>query len=174
MALLSAAQKAVVKADILADATLNSFPNNSDGNLAVAAIYNIVSTADFRVWRTSVMKSELTNVTTTAGTTFTWAGNGYITRSQGERDAFVALFNAQNAVNPSLTQVRVAFSDIFSGTGNAAANRAHLLAAGQRASTRIEKLLVASTDAGTTAAPALMGFEGPVSPADIEAARNLP
>lgn len=168
--MLTTAQQATVKADILADQTLNAFPNNSDGAFAIAAIYNQTAAPDFWVWRTNVPKNEFTNSTGPDGTTFTWVGNGFITRSAGEQTAWVELFNSTHSVNASLPNVRQAFADIFSGSGNAAANRTHMLGVARRKATRLEKLLATGT--GSTASPAVMGFEGSVSYSDIELARQ--
>jgi hypothetical protein len=173
---LTSAQLSTVKADILANADLNVFPNNSDGNFAIAALYNRPASPVFWVWRTQVTKSELVNNTSldadgVTTRTFNWTGTGFITRSQGERDAFNALFNGTNSVNPSLPQVRQAFLDIFSGaTAPAPSNRTHLGNISRRESSRIEKLFATGT--GSAASPATMGFEGSVTYQDIEAARN--
>lgn len=167
---LTAAQKATIKADILADGTLNAQPNNSDGAFAIAAAYNLAAAVDFWVWRTAVDKKEFTNQTSQDGTNFTWVGNGFITRSAGEQTAWAELFNSTHQVNASLPNVRQAFSDIFSGTGNAAANRTHMMSIARRKATRIEKLLATGT--GSTASPGVMGFEGDISYQDVGEARN--
>lgn len=173
---LTTAQLTTLKADIAADQALSSLPNNSDGNFAIAAVYNIVASPDFWVWRTSVSKAELTNTSGPEGTTFTWVGNGFITRSAGEQAAWREIFNGSNNVNPSLANVRQAFSDIFSGAGNAAANRTHLLAVARKKATRAQKLFASGT--GSTASPAMM--QGDVtefylmSYQEVEMARNLP
>lgn len=167
---LTTAQKATVKADILADSTLNAFPNNSDGAFAIAAAYNLPAAVDYWVWRTSVDKKEFTNQTSQDGTNFTWVGNGFITRSVGEQTAWAELFNSTHQVDASRASVRQAFADIFSGTGNAAANRTHMLATARRKATRIEKLLATGT--GSTASPGVMGFEGAISYSDVDEARN--
>jgi hypothetical protein len=161
----------ILKADIAAS-EFASLPINPDTSSAIALAYNLAATPDYWVWRTKVTKSELTNNTSQDGTVFTWNGNGYILRSQGERDAFRALFNGSDEVNPSLPQVRQAFLDIFSGTGNAALNREHLAAIGRRKATRAEKLFAAG--AGTTVSPSLLDFEGNLSFQDVSQARELP
>jgi hypothetical protein len=168
--MLTPAQQATVKADILADSMLNAFPNNSDGAFEIAKLYNLPAAVDFWVWRTAVDRNEFTNSTSVDGTTFTWVGNGFITRSVGEQTAWSELFNSTHSVNPSLPNVRQAFADIFSGSGNAAANRTHMLAIARRKTTRLEKLLATGT--GSTASPGLLTFEGTVSFNDIELARN--
>jgi hypothetical protein len=137
-----------------------------------AALLNAVRSPDFWVWRTSVPKNEIVTQTSQDGTTFTWAGNGFITRSVGELECWNQLFNSTLTTNPSLANVRQAFSDIFSGTGNAASNRAHLLAVARRKATVGEHLFATGT--GTTGSPGLMGPEGVVTVANVSAARNRP
>jgi hypothetical protein len=60
-----------------------------------------------------------------------------------------------------LPNVRQAFTDIFSGTGNAATNRTHLQAVSKRAANRLEKLFATGT--GSLASPATMTVEGSIS-----------
>jgi hypothetical protein len=169
---LTTAQKATVKADIENTPELNAFPNNSDGNLAIASIYNVVASPDFWVWRNGVAKHEVVNQLGRTGTSFVWAGNGFITRSAGELECWNQLFNSSLTCDPSLPNVRQAFSDIFSGAGNAALNRTHLDVISRRKASRIEKLLATGSGLDTTAGSATMGFVGPVSGTDIDAARN--
>ena len=169
---LNTAQFVLLKNDIVADIALNSQPQNSDGAFAIASAYNLNAVSDYWVWRSSVSKSELVSETSVDNTTFTWVGNGFITRSAGEQTAFREIFGDVGMVNAALPQVRQAFLDIFSGTGNAAANRTHLATISRRRATRAEKLFAVGT--GTTAAPALMTFEGALSYQDMQTARELP
>lgn len=165
---LTTAQKATVKADIIADGTLNAFPQNSDGASAIAEAYNLPASPDFYVWRTKVTEAEVVGTTSAEATVWSWPA--YIARSVAERDCWDRLFAANN-VNASLPQVRSAFTDIFSGSANSApAQRTHLAAIAKRKATRIEKLLATGT--GSQAVPATMGFEGPVSYPQIETARQ--
>lgn len=167
---LTPAQNATLKADIIADGTLNAQPMNSDGAFAIAAAYNLQAAPDFWVWRTSVTKSEIVQKTSQDSTVFAWTGTGFITRSVGEQAAWRELFE-NGACNPSLPNTRQAFQDIFSGgTAPAPANRTHLLAVARRKATRIEKLFATGT--GSTASPAAMVIEGSISYQDAEAARN--
>lgn len=169
--MLTSQQLATLKADILADSNLNSQPNNDDGNFAIAAIYNAAASPDYWVYRTRVSKAEYTQSTSIDGTVFNWTGAGFITRAQGERDAWRELFNGNDECNPSLANVRQAFTDIFSGgTAPAPANRTHLATVSRRKATRVEKLF--ATGAGTTANPSVMGFEGSITFQDVSAARN--
>jgi hypothetical protein len=168
---LTSAQLTALKNDIAADGTLSQIPHTSDGAFDVAAAYNLAFAPDFWVWKTSITKHELVNGTGPDGTVFNWTGAGFITRSQGERDAFAAIFNSTLTCNPSLPQVRQAFGDIFSGnTAPAPANRTHLLAIARRKATRAERLFAAGT--GSTASPGTLTFEGTLSFNDVLQAWN--
>ena len=169
---MTPAQLLILHTDILADPLFLAQPQNSDGAFAIASAYNLDAVPDYWVWRTSVSKAELVSGTSVDNTTFTWVGNGFITRSAGEQTAFREIFGDVGMVNAALPQVRQAFLDIFSGTGNAAANRTHLATISRRRATRAEKLFAVGT--GTTAAPALMTFEGALSYQDVQTARELP
>lgn len=166
---LTSAQLTTLKTDIA-----TNFPgtaNTPDGDFSLATSYNTVASPDFWVWRTSVSRDEAVGSTSVDGTVFSFVGTGYITRAQGERDAFVALFSSAGTVNASQPQVRQAFADIFSGsTAPAPANRTHLLTVARRKASRIEKLYGVGT--GSTASPATMATEGSVTPQEIRAARN--
>ncbi len=141
-------------------------------DVAIAAHYNAVFSPDFWVRRTRISKSEIYGSTSQDGTVFTFNGNGYITRAQGERDAWVQLFDNNGFMDASLPQNEAAILDIFSGTGNAAANRAHIAAKVRRKATVIEKLYATGT--GSTGSNAIMGAEGPLTYAEVSAARTLP
>ena len=161
---LTTAQKATLVTNILATPEANTL--YVDGNLSgLADYYNAIATSDFWVWRRSVTKNEFVTSVSHDGTTFMWTGNGFIGRSQGELTAWHELFNGSDTVNPSLANVRAAFGDIFSGAGNAAANRAHLLAVARRLATRLEQLF--ASGAGTAANPAVMAVEGPLQVNDL-------
>jgi hypothetical protein len=170
--MLTTQQLTAIKANILANPDLSSQPETADGAFAIAALYNLTASPDFWVWRTFVSKAEYVQSTGPDGTVFNWTGAGFITRSVGERDAWREIFNGSDSCNPSLPNVRQAFQDIFSGTGVAANNRAHLAAVSRRKATRIEKLLATGT--GSTADPATLGYEEQVTYQDILNARNLP
>ena len=170
---LTAAQLAVLKVDIIADPVLNAKPQTADGAFDIAIAYNLVAVPDFWVWRTSVTKDELVGTTSVDGTVFNWTGTGFITRAQGERDAWRELFSGEGSVNPSLPQVRQAFLDIFSGgTAPAPANRTHLATVARRKASRVEKLF--ATGIGSTGSPGLMAFEGLLGYQDVLNARALP
>ena len=166
--MLTSAQLAILRADIAADPVLSAFPNNADGNFAIAAVYNLPASPAYTVWRTTVPESDFTDLTSAEATTWSWTA--YIARSQGERDGWGRMF-AGGSVNPSRANVRQAFLDIFSGAqNNAPAQRTHCAAIAKRAATRAEKLFATGT--GSTASPATMSVEGTLSYQDIEEARR--
>lgn len=154
---LTAAQKATVKADILASPDLNALPKNSDGFFAMAELYNVQAVPDFTVWRSNIPTSDVKKA-------INWTE--YIGRSVGERSAF-ELIVSNGIVNASDANVRAGFADIFSGP-QGATTLAALTAIAKRLATRIEKLLATGT--GSDGSPATMGFEGLISGLDIQAA----
>lgn len=106
-----------------------------------AAAMNATASPDYWAWRTSVMELEFTRGLSVDGTSYSWPA--YIARSQGERDAWARLFmGGGTGSNPSLTNVRQGFADIFSGSANSApAQRQHLLAIARRKALIGEKVL---------------------------------
>ncbi len=167
---MTPAQLATLKGDILGDPTLAAHASNGAVG-PIVAWYNSL-TAAYWVWRTAVEKKEVVQQVSQDGTSFVWAGNGFISRSAGEIACWEQLFNSSLICNPSLANVRQAFSDIFSGTGNAALNRAHLLVVGRRKANNVEELFAVGS--GTTASPSLITFEGLIDDQDVQAALALP
>lgn len=166
---LTPAQTLVVQADILADPVLSLEPKTTEGATVIAGIYNIVVAPTFWVFRTSLTSKEIYEATTSEGTTWDWTA--YIARLPAERDAWNTMFLGSDRegarINPSLANTRKGIGDIFSGVAGAA-QRTHLSTLGRRPGRRIEVLF--ATGAGTTAAPGLMGYEGPVGAGEILAA----
>lgn len=148
---LSNAQLLAFKSAIQADAP--SMTCIQQGNLqCVADLFNTSSSVI--VWRTVLSRHEILTGTSESGTTFTWAGGAYITRSQGERDAFREMFNSTGNVDPSLPSIKAAFTDIFSGSGGLS-NRTHISALSKRTATRFEAVFATGT--GTAQSPASLG-----------------
>jgi hypothetical protein len=165
----TAAANAAIRAAIQADQSLLDLANVGDYG-PLADHFNAPATPDCWAWRTNVRRDEITSATSVDATTFTWSGTGaYINRSAAEREAFREVFTLGGTVNMAMTNNRQCFDDVFSGTAAAAVNnRAHIKAIGRRTATRIEKLLATGT--GSTADPAVMEFEGKISPAEISLA----
>lgn len=168
---LTPAEQARLRADIAADPTLGQLPHTSASADEICAAYNATATPLYWVYKTSLSKEEIVGVTSVEGTAFIWAGNGFIGRSNGELVAWQELFmgdRGPGVCNPSLTNVRQAFSDIFSGVGNAASNRAHLANVWRRTATRLEQLFAGQPGNGTTGTPATMTVIGPLTLAEAD------
>jgi hypothetical protein len=166
---LTDTQKQTLKADIAANTAtvpwqgtptaINTLPDNSDANFAIAGWYNQTAAPSWRVWRTNVPVKDCKKATT-------WTE--YIGRSQGERDAWGFMLS-NGILDASDPNVRQGILDIFSGPSGAN-TRAALTAIAKRDATRAEKLF--STGTGADANPATMGFEGALSYQDVGSARN--
>ena len=162
---LTTAQLTTLKADIIADATLNAFPNNSDGAFAIATAYNLLASPDFIVWRTQVPTADCKKA-------MVWTE--FIGRSAGERDSWQFMLS-NGVINGADTNIRQGIQDIFSGA-QGAATRAALTALAKTKASRIQKLF--STGTGSDASPATMASnisEFYLLPyQEVELARQLP
>jgi len=157
--MLNPTQIATLRTLVLGESSLAQARN--DGNDQVITDWlNASSTPAFYVYKSVLTRHSILTETSPDGTVFGWVGALYITRNQGERDAFREMFNSTGSVNPALGTVQAAFGDIFSGAGGLA-NRTHILSMSRRVATRAEKQLAAG--AGTAVSPATATFEGYVS-----------
>lgn len=168
---LTSAQLVTLKAFINTNPAWAVLPLSNAAGQLIADALNASAAPSFIVERTSLTKHEIITGTSSTGSTFNWAGAGYITRAQGEREAFNAMFNSTGSVDPSRPAIKAAFADIFSGTGNALANRNHILALSKRPASVVEKLFATGT--GTDASPATLVFEGTLSGDLVVQAREL-
>lgn len=160
---LTPAQLVTLKAFINTNPAWVALPLTNAAGQMIADELNALASPAFVVERTVLTKHEIITGTSSGGTTFAWAGAAYITRSQGERDAFREMFNSTGSVNPSLPSIKAAFLDIFSGAGGLP-NRTHIIALSKRRASLVEKLFATGT--GTDAAPATLVYEG-VLPGDM-------
>lgn len=164
---LTSSQLTVLKADILANSDLNSIPNTSDGNVAVAALYNAAASPAWTVWKTAVPIGDV-------GKNINGAELAGLSTLNNTRIQTLCVL-LQGGVNPSLSDQRFFWDDIFSGAGGTN-TRAALLILWKRTATRVQKLF--STGTGSNAAPATLAANIPdgylVSAAEVDAARNLP
>lgn len=153
------AQNTIARAVVRAEPALAEAVNTAN-DVVIAAWLNADSSPPYYVWKTSMSRHDILTTQSVDGTVFTWAGTGYISRSQGERDAFRELFNSTGSVVPTAPNVIAAFNDVFSGAGGLA-NRNHVTSMGKRVARRIEAIL--AVGAGTLLAPSTMAVEGTVS-----------
>jgi hypothetical protein len=161
-------QLMALKAAVLAetDAAFVS-ARESGNNTSMAQFYSTSAAPTFYVWRKVLSRHEILTGTSDDNTTFAWAAGAYITRSQGERDAFREMFNSTGFVDPSLPSIQAAFSDIFSGAGGAG-NRTHINAMSRREVNKGERLFATGT--GSKASPGTSGYDGKLSSEDIRIA----
>lgn len=157
---LSTQQLQAVKADIAANGDLNANPNNEDGNLAIANLYNAAVPA-FIVWKSMVKITEV-------GQAFDASELAARSTADNTRLQTLALFYG-NGLNPALASNRAFFDDVFSGAGGVN-TRAALLVLWKRPALRIEKLFATGT--GTSVSPATLVIEGKITKDDILNARN--
>lgn len=162
-------QLQTLKTHVTTSGDLNSLPNNSDGDTTRAALLNASASPVFWVWKQRITRDEVTGEQSDAATNFDWTA--FIARSAGERDAFMNIWDENEAVNPSRLNVRQAFTDIFSGAGGAG-NRTHFAAIARRQATRFERLYATGT--GSTGAPGQAVVVGPVTTTTVQQARELP
>lgn len=167
---LTSAQKTTLKTDIAANTNtvlyagvqtaINALPNNTDANFAIADWYNQTASPAWTVWRTNIPVKDVK-------TAIVWTE--YIAAvSQADHNAF-SLIISNGVVNGADANVRQGFADIFAGP-NKATTRSNLTALAKRSATYAEKLFSSGT--GSDASPATMAFEGSLSYADVESARN--
>jgi hypothetical protein len=164
---LSPAQLATLKADILANGDLNANPNTSDGNVAVAALYNAPASPAWTAWKTNVPIGDV-------GKNINGAELAGLSSLNNTRIQTLCIMLA-GGVNPSLSDQRFFWDDIFSGASGTV-TRPQLLALWKRTASRVQKLF--STGTGSNAVPATLALNIPdgflISASEVETARNLP
>jgi hypothetical protein len=159
--MLTTAQLAAVKADILADATLAAYPMNSDGAYAIAEAYNLPAAAEWIVWKTNVDPEDIMR----NGMDWTRVDNLSVGKARiWDWMTKLGTFNA------SKINIRAGIDAVWVGTAADLAVRALVYTHCKRTSSRIEKLLSEGT--GSDASPAVMAFEGLISYPEIMQARN--
>jgi hypothetical protein len=158
-------QLATLKAHIAADSELNAQPMTSGGALLIAEVMNIAANPAFVVWRSSVTQDEIMQ----NGFDWTRADN----LSVGKARVWEWMFNNESRTfNPSKLNVRSGIDAVWVGTQADLDVRAAVYVHCKRNATRAEKLFATGT--GSTAVPALMGFEGALTSDDVQQARELP
>ena len=160
---LNSTQLAALKTAINGNATWAAFPMNSDGYFNLAALLNQAAAPAFIVWKTNVPIGDV-------GKAFNGTELAGLTTANQTRLQTIALY-LTDGVNPSLSDNRAFFDDVFSGAGGTN-TRTALAALWKRSATSAEKIFAAGT--GTTGSPATLVFEGAVSASEVETARNLP
>jgi hypothetical protein len=153
---LTTAQKVVLKTDILANGDTNTL--YTDGNLSgLADLYNALSASvNNVVWKSNASITDI-------GNNFNATELAGLSSLNSTRLQTIALYSP-NGINPSLTDRRAFFDDVFSGAGGAT-TRTQLLALWKRTANRLEKLFATGT--GSSASPATLVVEGLLSFSDL-------
>lgn len=159
--MLTAAQNTLIKAAILADPALAAQPTDGNGLGFIADALNAAASPAFTVWKSNVSITQVGD--NIVGTELAGLSSLNNTRLQ------TVVVLSQGGINPSFADRRAFFDDIFSGAGGVA-TRGKLLILWKRLALRIEKILATGT--GTDAAPATMGFEGTITPTEVDIARR--
>lgn len=175
---LTSAQKLLLRTDIQNNATVLQFGTganqintifsgaslNAGDAQVIADWYNLFGSATTHTaWKTNVSITEIGDKIN--GTELAGLSSLNNTRLQ------TVVILSQQGVNPSMTDRRTFFDDIFSGAGGTQ-TRANLLALWKRLMTNTEKVL--STGTGSDASPATLSFEGSISGNDISDIHGLP
>lgn len=160
---LTIPQLQTLKAAIDADPAFAGIPNSTDGNLTIAAAFNVTASPAFTVWKTSVTRKEILQ----NGFDWTRLDNLSVGKARIWSDIFV-----DGALNPSKDNVRAGIEAVWVGTAQDLAVRAAVYVHCKRLAKRGERLFATGT--GSDAAPGVLVVEGNISAVDVESARNLP
>lgn len=163
--MLTNAQLQTLKATILADSALASQPMTSGGANVIASTLNLLATPDFYVWKTSVPVDEIMQ------NGFDWTRVDNLTVGKARIWDWMM---RTGFINPSGANVRAGVLATF-GVAADLNTRQTVFNHCQRLASRVEKLF--ATGSGTTTTdqgigPAIMGFEGPLTSEDVQAARE--
>lgn len=179
---LSPAQLATLKAAILADNTLNAFPNTDNGNGDLATALNALASPDWFVWQTAVNVNDIADAINWANFTPQDTPDGTVTwtnRSlacQGKQFNLQTMLVGRTSMDASKANLRAGLQDALTAipSGASGASKAGGWAAVQLILSRKAKLIekILSTGTGSQATPATMGYEGTVTGDNVTRARN--
>ena len=159
--MLTPAQLQTLKTAIDADPVLAAQPMTMGGAYYIAGELNTAANPAFWVYRTNVPNDEVGNA---------FNGGEIAGMSSLNMQRLQLLFAASNGTqNGSRADRRDAFDGSFPTSGGAP-TRTALAVVWRRQALRSEQIF--ASGAGSTAAPATMGYEGTLSPDDIVSARE--
>jgi hypothetical protein len=173
---------------------INALPNGGDANAAIAGWYNLPASPAWTVWRDLPMEAVLNTITFANMTPADsvpanpdLAVQVWIARSlscQGKQFNLQNLINGRTMAPMRKSNYRAALQDcltnIPAGASGAllAANWVGVRDGSKSSATNAEKLLQVPGGLGTAGAPSDLTYDqtydGPITGADVEAARNLP
>lgn len=155
---LTPVQLTALKTDIASDSTLAAWAATGRMAEEIAYEYNKLAAPTWVVWRSSVNAAEWREAIIGGG-----GASQLDALTASKRDSL--LWAVSETLNPANVNVRTALDD-FCGSQNTL--KAAVSAAQKRNANRAEKLF--STGTGSTASPATLTHEGPLTYQDIEAA----
>lgn len=181
---LSGSQLQQLKVAIAADPALNSLPLNSEAAVVIAAAFNAPASPDYWVWKSSLTRSEVYHQTSPDNSNWNW--QTYTNQSVTEQGAWTQMFMG-DAGPIGNVNFRAGVLAIFSGAGAPTTQRNHVFSVGRRKATRAEKLFAVAVvnppantgnntgnARGSATNPDNLAFEGKVTAAEVETARELP
>lgn len=167
---LTDAQLVTLRQSIFASDDMVTFRALGDAP-AITRAYNLAHTPDFWVWRTALAKYSVYSLASPTGSTWNWTQFKGLTVP--EQQAWFEMFRGEGgSANYALPNIRAGVASLFTGSPTNTTQRDHVDAMGRRLATRAERLYVTGT--GSTAAPGLLTWEGPLSEADVGKALALP
>jgi hypothetical protein len=195
---MTPAQLAALKTAINATPAWSSIPNNDDGHFGLAALLNQPASPALSVWRTDVPIADiidaidLSKYTPNDVVSGSDSGdalhrkNGWLLTSQTKQMNLQLLLQGRDRLNCAKPNVRAGLRDAViqlpTGAGGAVTapggtNGTAVLNMCVRNATEAEKVLVTASQASDTTGSVtarVLGYEGGVSPSDVQQARNLP
>lgn len=195
---LTLAQKQTLKAAITANPTWAAYPQNSDGYADLATVLNQPANPAFSVWRTDVPVSSIMDAITWANYTpndvvggsdtdpLLTRKVGWLLTVQTKQMNLQLMLQGRDRLNCSPPNVRAGLRDaviqVPTGGGGAltspgGASGATVLNVCTRNATEGEKILANASqgsDTTGTVTARVLGFEGKLTGADVQAARELP
>lgn len=192
---LTTAQKQALKTAINENPVWAAYPQNSDGYADLATVLNVTANPDFSVWRTDAPVTNIIDAITWANYTPNDAVGGsdtdpllsrkigWLLTSQTKQMNLQLMLQGRDTLNCSKATLRAGLRDavILVPTGAGGANTSpggasgvKVLNACTRNATEGEKILAGAAEQTGTVTANVLGFEGSLSGADVQAARELP
>lgn len=148
--MLTPTQAQTLKAYILADPVLSTFPHTQDGAYAIAEALKATAAPEYVVWRTNVPAGEIGNA---------WSGADIdgMSALNMQRLQLLLASSPQGVFDMSRLDRRTGFLNPFGASGSNP-SRVAMLIVFKRSATVLEKLF--ASGAGTSANPSTMVVEG--------------
>jgi hypothetical protein len=160
---MTPAQLQILSDYIESQPDLSALPATPDGDVELAQLLNLNAAPNFAVWRSLVPLDQVSLA-------FDSAELDALSPVNRTRLQTLALYMT-SGVQPAIPNVRAFFTTIFTTT-TGPSTRAALNVVWARRATRVERIYATGT--GTGADPGVLTYVGPVSPSDVNSARNLP